>query len=95
MSEVAVSRETDAALFDFTVDTLIIGAGACGMVAALAAKEAGREVLILERDPLPSGSTALSASQRRFDRGSWCGCSRSGGAHPVDSTGGDPRRPWW
>lgn len=61
MSEVAVSRETDAALFDFAVDTLIIGAGACGMVAALAAKEAGRDVLILERDPLPSGSTALSA----------------------------------
>ncbi|TVR08830.1 MAG: FAD-dependent oxidoreductase [Salinarimonadaceae bacterium] len=46
---------------DFDVDTLIIGAGACGMTAALAAKEAGREVLVLERDPVPSGSTALSA----------------------------------
>ena len=61
MSEVSVSREIAADLFDFQVDTLIIGAGACGMVAALAAHEAGREVLILDRDPLPSGSTALSA----------------------------------
>ena len=57
MSEVSVSREIAADLFDFQVDTLIIGAGACGMVAALAAHEAGREVLILDRDPLPSGST--------------------------------------
>ncbi len=31
------------------------------MVAALAAREAGVDALVLERDPLPSGSTALSA----------------------------------
>jgi fumarate reductase flavoprotein subunit len=61
MAAITVSRETDTDLFDFAVDTLVIGAGACGMVAALAAKEAGRDVLVLERDPLPSGSTALSA----------------------------------
>jgi fumarate reductase flavoprotein subunit len=59
--DVAVSREIAVDLFDFHVDTLVIGAGACGMVAALAAQEAGRAVLVLERDPLPSGSTALSA----------------------------------
>jgi len=47
--------------FDLTVQTLIIGAGACGMVAALAAQEAGQEVLVIEADPLPRGSTALSA----------------------------------
>nr|WP_217808038.1 FAD-dependent oxidoreductase [Oceanibacterium hippocampi] len=44
-----------------TVETLIVGAGACGMTAALAAAEAGQEVLVLERDAVPSGSTALSA----------------------------------
>lgn len=44
-----------------SVETLIIGAGACGLIAALAATEAGQEVLVVERDPLPSGSTALSA----------------------------------
>ncbi|MCC1491252.1 FAD-dependent oxidoreductase [Cognatishimia sp. F0-27] len=47
--------------FDFSVETLILGAGACGMVAALAAREAGQEVLVLEADAVPSGSTALSA----------------------------------
>ncbi|MCV6591940.1 MAG: FAD-dependent oxidoreductase [Silicimonas sp.] len=47
--------------FDLEVPILIIGAGACGMVAALAAKDAGGEVLVIEADPVPSGSTALSA----------------------------------
>ena len=47
--------------FDLEVETLIIGAGACGMVAALAAHEAGQDVLLIEADPMPSGSTALSA----------------------------------
>lgn len=47
--------------FDLTVETLIIGAGACGMVAALAAHEDGQNVLLVEADPVPSGSTALSA----------------------------------
>ena len=47
--------------FPARVETLVIGAGACGMTAALALREAGREVLALERDSVPSGSTALSA----------------------------------
>jgi len=47
--------------YDLDVETLIIGAGACGMIAALAAHEAGQEVLVVEADALPSGSTALSA----------------------------------
>ncbi|MEX0277429.1 MAG: FAD-dependent oxidoreductase [Ruegeria sp.] len=47
--------------FDLKTGTLIIGAGACGMVAALSAAEAGQDVLVIEADPVPSGSTALSA----------------------------------
>lgn len=47
--------------FDLSVQTLIIGGGAAGMVAALAALEAGQEVLVVEGDAVPSGSTALSA----------------------------------
>ncbi|WP_425046033.1 FAD-dependent oxidoreductase [Primorskyibacter sp. S87] len=47
--------------FDLEVEALIIGAGACGLIAALSAKEAGQEVLVIEADAVPSGSTALSA----------------------------------
>lgn len=47
--------------FDLHVPVVIIGAGAAGLIAALAAHEAGAEVLVLERDGLPRGSTALSA----------------------------------
>lgn len=47
--------------YDIDVETLIIGAGACGMIAALAAHEAGQDVLLIEADALPTGSTALSA----------------------------------
>jgi fumarate reductase flavoprotein subunit len=43
------------------VQTLILGAGAAGLVAALAAVETGQEVLVIERDAVPRGSTALSA----------------------------------
>ncbi|WP_371813573.1 MULTISPECIES: FAD-dependent oxidoreductase [unclassified Ruegeria] len=47
--------------FDLKIGTLIIGAGACGLVAALSASEAGQDVLVIEAEPYPSGSTALSA----------------------------------
>lgn len=47
--------------FDLDCETLIIGAGACGLVAALSAKETGQDVLVIEADAVPSGSTALSA----------------------------------
>jgi len=43
------------------IPVVVIGAGACGLTAALAARDAGAEVLILERDARPSGSTALSS----------------------------------
>ena len=49
------------AAFDIDCETLIIGAGACGLVAALSAHEAGQQVLVIEADAVPSGSTALSA----------------------------------
>ena len=43
------------------VPVVVVGAGACGLTAALAAKDTGAEVLVLERDASPSGSTALSS----------------------------------
>src|SRR5580692_8346230 len=55
-----VSHSFDAN-FEIEVPLLIVGAGAAGLCAALAAKEAGVEVLVIERDAVPAGSTALSA----------------------------------
>ena len=37
------------------------GSGACGLSAALVVRAAGAEVVVLERDAVPAGSTALSA----------------------------------
>lgn len=47
--------------FDAEMPVVVVGAGACGLVAALAAHDAGAEVMILERDENPQGSTSLSA----------------------------------
>ena len=43
------------------VPAAIVGAGACGLVAALSLRNAGVECVVLERDAQPSGSTALSS----------------------------------
>ncbi|NRB33033.1 MAG: FAD-dependent oxidoreductase, partial [Rhizobiaceae bacterium] len=56
----SVDREIPAE-FDLDCQTLIIGAGACGLIAALSAQEAGQEPLVIEADAVPAGSTALSA----------------------------------
>jgi fumarate reductase flavoprotein subunit len=40
---------------------VIVGAGACGLTAAIRLREAGVDCLLLERDAVPSGSTALSS----------------------------------
>jgi fumarate reductase flavoprotein subunit len=66
-------RSAADARFAVSVPVLIIGAGACGLTAALAAHDAGAEVMVLERDRSPSGSTALSsgfipAAGTRFQR---------------------------
>lgn len=59
--------------FETHVPVAVIGAGACGLIAALAAHDRGAEVVIFERDASPSGSTALSsglipAAGTRFQR---------------------------
>ncbi|MEM7744063.1 MAG: FAD-dependent oxidoreductase [Pseudomonadota bacterium] len=47
--------------FPVSVGVLIIGAGAAGITAALAAHDRGADVLVLERDPVPLGSTSMSS----------------------------------
>jgi fumarate reductase flavoprotein subunit len=45
---------------DAKIQVVVAGGGACGAVAALAAHAAGAEVLVLERDAVARGSTAMS-----------------------------------
>jgi fumarate reductase flavoprotein subunit len=54
-------RPHEGNAFEAATQVLVIGAGAGGLIAALRAKAAGAEVLVLERDNVPRGSTALSA----------------------------------
>jgi len=58
MGEVRSSEDVE---FDSEVPVLIVGAGAAGLIAALTLSEAGIEPVVIERDVVPSGSTALSA----------------------------------
>lgn len=46
--------------FEYAIDVAVIGAGACGLTAALAARDAGADVLVFERDKRPWGSTSMS-----------------------------------
>ena len=46
--------------YDLHVPVLIAGGGACGLVAGLAASDAGAGALVLEQDAEPAGSTAMS-----------------------------------
>jgi fumarate reductase flavoprotein subunit len=47
--------------YEARVPLVVVGAGAAGFCAALAAHERGVEVVVLERDSIARGSTALSA----------------------------------
>jgi fumarate reductase flavoprotein subunit len=58
MNSVRPAEDTE---FGSEVPVLIIGAGAAGLCAALTLSEAGIEPVVIERDAVPSGSTALSA----------------------------------
>uniref|UniRef100_C5CMF7 Fumarate reductase/succinate dehydrogenase flavoprotein domain protein n=1 Tax=Variovorax paradoxus (strain S110) TaxID=543728 RepID=C5CMF7_VARPS len=46
---------------DVHVPVAIVGGGACGLTTALMLSDAGVDCVVLERDALPSGSTALSS----------------------------------
>src|SRR5690606_26323413 len=55
------------------IDLLVIGAGACGLAAAIAGADAGLDVAIVEKTERPGGNSALStgsipAAGSRFQR---------------------------
>ena len=57
----------------FDVDVLVIGAGACGLAAAIAAHDSGASVAIVEKRDRPGGNSSLStgsvpAANSRFQR---------------------------
>lgn len=47
--------------FSASVPVVVVGAGAAGALAALAARDTGAKVLVLDRDASPTGATALSS----------------------------------
>lgn len=49
-----------SASFDWSLDVLAVGAGGCGLAAAIAAHDAGREAAVVEKLDRPGGNTALS-----------------------------------
>jgi len=51
---------TNAMTFEASVPILVVGGGGTGMTAALAAADAGAEVMVLERDATPSGTTSMA-----------------------------------
>jgi fumarate reductase flavoprotein subunit len=51
---------TNAMTFDASVPVLVVGAGGCGMTAALAAADKGADVMVLERDATPTGTTSMA-----------------------------------
>ena len=55
-----IIRDLDPAAIVLAVPVVVIGGGACGLCAALAAADAGAQVLVIERDATPRGTTAMS-----------------------------------
>jgi len=52
-----VSSQTS---FEFRYSVVVVGGGGCGLTAALAASDIGVDVLVLEQDRAPMGTTAMS-----------------------------------
>ena len=46
--------------FEYSIPIVVVVAGGCGLSAALSAKENNSEVLVIERDSTPLGTTAMS-----------------------------------
>lgn len=57
MTELLIERSQ---AFELSLPAVVIGAGGTGLAAALALADAGVEVVVIERDPTPLGSTAMS-----------------------------------
>ena len=45
---------------DFECDVLVIGSGAAGLATAITARKRGLDVVVIEKEPVFGGTTALS-----------------------------------
>jgi fumarate reductase flavoprotein subunit len=75
------------------LDVLVVGAGACGLAAAIAAHDAGAEVAVIEKLDRPGGNSALStgsvpAAGTRFQRAAGIADSPERFAEDLMRTGG-------
>ena len=59
-AEAQAGPQTPSPHWDAVADVVVIGAGACGTTAAIAAREAGRSVILLEREPHGGGHAITS-----------------------------------
>lgn len=55
-----VQQVTPDQNWDLEVDVLVVGAGACGLAAAISAHDAGAQVAIIEKRDRPGGNSSLS-----------------------------------
>ncbi len=67
-------------------DVIVIGAGLAGMTAALAAKQNGAEVILVDRGPIGTGTNS-ALSNRVFSRAGIAGTGRG-----VRGVGGPNRQ---
>jgi 3-oxosteroid 1-dehydrogenase len=65
--------------FDVQADVVIVGSGVAGATGAICARASGFEVIILEKNHLLGGTTALSGG------GIWAPCNRFMRAYGADS----------
>ena len=56
----AIVSANDVPAPAFSYPVVVIGGGGCGLTAALAARDAHADVLVIERDAVPRGTTAMS-----------------------------------
>jgi fumarate reductase flavoprotein subunit len=60
MIQALVQPAGDTPEWDLEVDALVVGAGACGLAAAIAAQDAGAQVAIVEKRERAGGNSSLS-----------------------------------
>ena len=65
---IAEIQSPDEINFEYHVQVLIVGAGACGLTAALAANDNTNDILVLERDSILGGSTAYPQDLSQLHR---------------------------